>query len=827
MKELRNYIRKLLEESIQKDLLEEDYDSIKEIKVLANDILLFSARENIEYVKRQIKDGKVEFLYPIKLIDVYQENPRKFPKLQEFLINTKILVEFAKGSDSSTARGSYTQLNEPEYDETRWRRIILYPREKFFEDITEKVQGKVDLEYREIYFTMWYAFHSTLEHELQHAYDDYRSKSKIFQNKRADKYSNKYYLPSGRENWPQDPKLANDKYTSYLKLQHEIWARFTQAIGETRFTTADFSKTKDGLDYISYSIKPLEKVIKDFKSSFHGWNIMSDDAKRRMLRRVSSYWHKEKEGLEEKNQDSINKSIEHENKRELAEIRKTVKQTLLEVSMGLDAYKKWKRNNVMVRGISSDSTLDVANGAGARFGDGLYMAPLSNKAMAKGYGKVYFVVNGKPKNPMVFKDTNLAEIWIQQHLIYNKYKNTREFNANTSIKDEMLKLGYDGIEIKGRETVNFTPENIQYYSTENGLIYYYERVIENKAIDENLNEEYPSNFSMDEFKSLKTFKERLDYCNSRLKKIGTGSSRTVYKIDDSKVLKLAKNKKGIVQNETEIDRGNDTYYSSILAQVFDSDDDGLWVEMELAIPINKYEFRRLTDFDIKDVGNYLINFQSETSGRGTVVHQQKPLVDRLVNDEFVQLLRDFVAGTDALAGDLGVATSYGLVKRNGHQELVVIDFGLTDKDYEKLYRESVVNENNDTNLWINNGILLIKGKPFEDGSQPLYAVHIIDLKQFERKKVDNTNGKPAKMAILDNTLYRIIVDNGMLRAAKVDWKNIGSLSRTFNFNGRQTHAVTLNNNKTPMHWDSLRYNNFPTLFKNVDLMSLPGIKWTL
>lgn len=182
----------------------------------------------------------------------------------------------------------------------------------------------------------------------------------------------------------------------------------------------------------------------------------------------------------------------------------------------LGDYKKWKRKNVMVRGISSEGTLDTANGSGARFGAGLYMAPLSNMKMAKQYGKVYFVVNGKPKNPMVFRDTNLAEIWIQQNLIFNNYKNTREFEENTSISKEMLKLGYDGIEIKGREIVNFAPEDVKYFATENGLIDYYERVIENQQIDENINEDYPSSFDMEHFKTLKTFKERIAYCQAIL-----------------------------------------------------------------------------------------------------------------------------------------------------------------------------------------------------------------------------------------------------------------------------------------------------------------------
>lgn len=136
-------------------------------------------------------------------------------------------------------------------------------------------------------------------------------------------------------------------------------------------------------------------------------------------------------------------------------------------------YLAWKRNNVTYRGISDDTDEEGFNGAGARFGDGLYTASLSNKSMAKGYGKLYFVVNARPKNPKVFNDTNQAEIWIYNNL-YKQYKNVREFNANTNIKDEMLKLGYDGLEIKGREIVNYTPKNILYFQDEEQVENYYD-----------------------------------------------------------------------------------------------------------------------------------------------------------------------------------------------------------------------------------------------------------------------------------------------------------------------------------------------------------------
>jgi hypothetical protein len=144
----------------------------------------------------------------------------------------------------------------------------------------------------------------------------------------------------------------------------------------------------------------------------------------------------------------------------------------------------------------------------------------------------------------------------------------------------------------------------------------------------------------------------------------------------------------------------------------------------------------------------------------------------------------------------------------------------------KIIREILENA---SNLWINGGILLIKGKDFEDGTQPLYAVHIVNLMQVDRKKKDETEGAPAKMAILGDDLYRVILDNGRLRAAKVDWKNLGSLSRTLKFNGRQSHAITLNNNKTPLHWETLKYNYFPKMFMEVgsEIMNIPNIKLTL
>lgn len=144
-------------------------------------------------------------------------------------------------------------------------------------------------------------------------------------------------------------------------------------------------------------------------------------------------------------------------------------------------YLKWKRKNVTYRGMN-DTTQE--NGGSAILGKGLYTAALSNKAMAKQYGEVYFVINAVPKNPKMFNNLNEWEIWFYNTLVKNfsdgKFPDKRKFMEQTTIENEMMKLGYDGIIIKGRELVNYKPENVQYFKNEIGLQDYYYNILQMK-----------------------------------------------------------------------------------------------------------------------------------------------------------------------------------------------------------------------------------------------------------------------------------------------------------------------------------------------------------
>jgi predicted nuclease with TOPRIM domain len=94
---------------------------------------------------------------------------------------------------------------------------------------------------------------------------------------------------------------------------------------------------------------------------------------------------------------------------------------------------------------------------------------------------------------------------------------------------------------------------------------------------------YPPGFDIKELKNIRSFAGRIKYINQHLKKIGVGSARIVYQIDNDTVLKLAKNKKGIAQNDVEGDWGLHQMYPDILPELIDKDeDDDLWIIKKFA-----------------------------------------------------------------------------------------------------------------------------------------------------------------------------------------------------------------------------------------------------
>ena len=124
------------------------------------------------------------------------------------------------------------------------------------------------------------------------------------------------------------------------------------------------------------------------------------------------------------------------------------------------------------------------------------------------------------------------------------------------------------------------------------------------------------------------------------------------------------------------------------------------------------------------------------------------------------------------------------------------------------------------------GVLFILGEKLEGGQQRLYVTTIKDLLSLNRKKVDNMDGQSANMAVFSgNRVFRVGMDDQKkIKAFTVAW---GSDSVMLKKLGLTKTSVTLNNNKTPLHWESTKTNNVVQAVNQMssELQNIPNIKW--
>jgi len=209
-----------------------------------------------------------------------------------------------------------------------------------------------------------------------------------------------------------------------------------------------------------------------------------------------------------------------------------------------------------------------------------------------------------------------------------------------------------------------------------------------EVIESYLEEDYPSNFNLEEFSKLTSFNKRIQYCQERLKRISSGSSRIVYMVDDTKVLKIARNQKGLGQNEIEAAHSNYYDLKDITAQVFAYDQNDLWIEMELARKVTPKNFLQVIGFSFDDYCRLIKEdyCSFNPSARGLRLKPVSPeLKAEMVENEFIQEILNFMRGYDIPVGDLMKMNSYGLVKRNGQDDIVMIDYGLNNSVWQDYY----------------------------------------------------------------------------------------------------------------------------------------------
>lgn len=218
--------------------------------------------------------------------------------------------------------------------------------------------------------------------------------------------------------------------------------------------------------------------------------------------------------------------------------------------------------------------------------------------------------------------------------------------------------------------------------------------------DMNSNTSVDAEFSTKMLNSMRYFKERVDYCRNHLKYLGRGTSRMAFLMPNGHVLKLAFNSKGIAQNEAEC---GDWYKNGLrcFPDVFDAASDYTWCEVESASKCRKSDFPRLLGMTFEELCDLLVKL---TRDRGTgrefqyrhfntsderLNELEQEMWDDEDNHPTLVDLNDYIGNYGAneyLVNDLFAIRNWGIVNRDGEEQLVVTDSGLTENVWKNHYQ---------------------------------------------------------------------------------------------------------------------------------------------
>ena len=300
-------IRKIIINEVAK-LLDEDYESVKEIESFSNDVLKAFAKDNIDEIINKDGNLKKANLSYLSIQYVYAKSGKNYSKIKEFVNNANVIVSFVP-KNREKLRGYYSLFVGVKYNPVHPRELTVFFNDDLTSDLQEKIEelkaNNMKLDVETLQRILSKKLLSPLIHELYHAYDDYRSKGKAYETKEFKEYLDTY-IDKIEYADKQEELTATIKY---LQLPHEVWARFAQAMVKIEFTSGDLAEDKDGKFYIKLSMKPLRAVLNSFFYKFENWaellmpgNSLSKIQKR-LIKAVVNFWNKEQDVINSRNKN--------------------------------------------------------------------------------------------------------------------------------------------------------------------------------------------------------------------------------------------------------------------------------------------------------------------------------------------------------------------------------------------------------------------------------------------------------------------------------------------------------------------------------------------
>lgn len=150
-------------------------------------------------------------------------------------------------------------------------------------------------------------------------------------------------------------------------------------------------------------------------------------------------------------------------------------------------------------------------------------------------------------------------------------------------------------------------------------------------------------------------------------------------------------------------------------------------------------------------------------------------------------------------------------------EFVLVDPG---DESEKVYEDTagVPKETGKGSL------LLIKGAKLPNGKQRLYFNYIKKVLVFDRLNKHDEKKEPVRMVILGNDFYLMRMEGEKLKPIKIAPTSEANLLKAMGLQGKK---IALNDNKTPLHYDTLKYTWVGKMIAEMgqSIKNLKDIEW--
>ncbi len=178
---------------------------------------------------------------------------------------------------------------------------------------------------------------------------------------------------------------------------------------------------------------------------------------------------------------------------------------------------------------------------------------------------------------------------------------------------------------------------------------------------------------------LETYNARKKYAERNLEHLSSGSSRIVYLTPAKTIVKLAKNDKGIAQNEAE---SNPEMKSKYLNKILSRADNNAWLETCYLEKISEKDFKEMTGLDFEDFGEPIRYGLRKVSDNKDI---EKPKnFEKVAESDIYKELKDIGEKFKLLPGDMARISSWG--EKDGKP--VLIDAGLTKDIFDEYYEDS-------------------------------------------------------------------------------------------------------------------------------------------